>query len=174
MSILIPGLSLPQKGKVKMLVLFDDGVLLDNEDGQNQWMAIELPPHGRLGDLDALFLAMFQCTDGSIIGDTKNGRSMYCPEEADHIANDEIKTDYISRQWLLNEYDKRHKGPPGGARKMIEEAPAAAVRPVVYCRECIYNNKCFTQSFVESESIKSFDRNTFFCADGERREGGTP
>ena len=37
-----------------MLVLFDDGVLLDNEDGQNQWRAIELPPHGRLGDLDAL------------------------------------------------------------------------------------------------------------------------
>ena len=38
--------------------------------------------------------------------------------------------DYISREWLLSEYDKRHKGPPGGARKMIEEAPAADVRPV--------------------------------------------
>ena len=38
--------------------------------------------------------------------------------------------DYISRQWLLDEYDKRHEGPPGGARKMIEEAPAADVRPV--------------------------------------------
>lgn len=40
--------------------------------------------------------------------------------------------DYISRQWLLDEYDKRHKGPPGGARKIIEEAPAADVQPVVY------------------------------------------
>lgn len=39
--------------------------------------------------------------------------------------------EYISREWLLNEYDKRHKGPPGGARAMIEEAPAADVRPVV-------------------------------------------
>lgn len=42
-----------------------------------------------------------------------------------------METDYVSRQWLLDEYDKRHKGPPGGARKMIEEAPAADVRPVV-------------------------------------------
>lgn len=33
--------------------------------------------------------------------------------------------DLISRSWLLAEYDKRHKGPPGGARKLIEEAPSA-------------------------------------------------
>ena len=33
--------------------------------------------------------------------------------------------DLISRAWLLAEYDKRHKGPPGGARKLIEEAPSA-------------------------------------------------
>ena len=39
--------------------------------------------------------------------------------------------EYISREWLLAEYDRRHKGPPGGARAMIEEAPAADVRPVV-------------------------------------------
>lgn len=38
--------------------------------------------------------------------------------------------DFVSRQWLLTEYDKRHKGPPGGARKMIEEAPPVDVRPV--------------------------------------------
>ena len=34
-------------------------------------------------------------------------------------------SDLISRTWLLAEYDKRHKGPPGGARKLIEEAPPA-------------------------------------------------
>lgn len=33
--------------------------------------------------------------------------------------------DLISRTWLLAEYDKRHKGPSGGARKLIEEAPSA-------------------------------------------------
>jgi len=54
MGLYIHGMKLPPKGKVKMLVLFDDGVLLDNADGQNQWMAIELPPHGRLIDADAL------------------------------------------------------------------------------------------------------------------------
>lgn len=53
MSMLIPGLSLPPKGKIKMFVLFDDGVLLDNNDGQNFWQAVELPSHGRLIDADA-------------------------------------------------------------------------------------------------------------------------
>lgn len=38
--------------------------------------------------------------------------------------------DYISRTWLLAEYDKRHKGPPGGARKLIEEAPSAQPEPI--------------------------------------------
>ena len=31
--------------------------------------------------------------------------------------------DFISRKALLAAYDKAHKGPPGGARKLIEEAP---------------------------------------------------
>ena len=43
-------------------------------------------------------------------------------------------TDYISREWLLAEYDRRHKGPPGGMRQLIKEAPAADVRPVVQGR----------------------------------------
>lgn len=38
--------------------------------------------------------------------------------------------DYVSRQYLLNEYDRQHKGPPGGARKIIAEAPAEDVVPV--------------------------------------------
>lgn len=33
--------------------------------------------------------------------------------------------DLVSRSYLLAEYDKRHKGIPGGARKIIEEAPYA-------------------------------------------------
>ncbi len=85
-----------------------------------------------------------------------------------------METDYVSRQWLLTEYDKRHKGPPGGARKMIEEAPAADVLPVVYCKDCIYDDNCFAQSIFEEMSRIPFDKNRFFCADGKRREGGTP
>ena len=32
--------------------------------------------------------------------------------------------DLISRKALLAEYDRVHIGPPGGARKLIEDAPA--------------------------------------------------
>jgi len=41
-------------------------------------------------------------------------------------------SDFVSRQWLIDEYHRRHQGPPGGALKMIEEAPAADVEPVVH------------------------------------------
>lgn len=37
--------------------------------------------------------------------------------------------EYIERDWLLHEYDRQHKGAPGGARKIMETAPAADVVP---------------------------------------------
>lgn len=43
-------------------------------------------------------------------------------------------TEYINKQALLAEYDCVHVGPPGGARKLIEEAPTADVAPVVHGR----------------------------------------
>lgn len=44
-------------------------------------------------------------------------------------------SDLISKNWLLNEYDKRHKGEAGGARRIIEEAPTVDAAPVVRCGE---------------------------------------
>lgn len=38
----------------------------------------------------------------------------------------------IRRSALLEEYDKHHVGPPGGARKLIKEAPAVDAVPVVH------------------------------------------
>lgn len=38
----------------------------------------------------------------------------------------------IRRNTLLEEYDKHHVGPPGGARKLIKEAPAVDAVPVVH------------------------------------------
>ena len=35
-------------------------------------------------------------------------------------------SDLIDRQALLNEYDKAHVGPPGKARKLIEDVPTAS------------------------------------------------
>lgn len=34
-----------------------------------------------------------------------------------------MNNDLISRKALLEAYDKAHQGPPGGARKLMEEAP---------------------------------------------------
>lgn len=36
----------------------------------------------------------------------------------------------INREMLLEEYDRAHKGPPGGARKLIAEAPTIDAEPV--------------------------------------------
>ena len=43
------------------------------------------------------------------------------------------------------------------------------VRPVVVCANCEHNNRCLTQEFVDDCGKIPLDRNTFFCADGERR-----
>ena len=40
-------------------------------------------------------------------------------------AQPEQDDDLVSRSYLLAEYDRRHKGASGGARKIIEEAPSA-------------------------------------------------
>ena len=51
MSILIPGMKLPEN--YKRMILMENGDVTDL-DGTKIARAIELPPHGRLGDLDAL------------------------------------------------------------------------------------------------------------------------
>ena len=38
--------------------------------------------------------------------------------------------DLISRQALLAAYDERHKGPPGGARELIKDAPSVPAVPL--------------------------------------------
>ena len=42
--------------------------------------------------------------------------------------------EYISKEALLAAYDAAHKGEPGRARKLIAEATAADVAPVVHGR----------------------------------------
>ena len=54
----------------------------------------------------------------------------FCTAVSDEYCEDaRKKNDFVSRQWLIDEYHRRHEGPPGGALKMIEEAPAAYVEP---------------------------------------------
>ena len=56
--------------------------------------------------------------------------------------------DCVSRKWLLDKYDEQHEGPPGKARKLIEEAPSkpvilaegltdGAIRLIRYCPKII-------------------------------------
>jgi len=70
--------------------------------------------------------------------------------------------DLISRSALLEAYDKAHKGPPGGARKLIEEAPEAVIR----CKDCKHHRKD-TCSAAAGMAFPPPD--DWFCADSERR-----
>ena len=44
--------------------------------------------------------------------------------------------EYIERNALIAEYDRVHVGPPGGARKLMEDALAADVVEVCRCKDC--------------------------------------
>lgn len=83
--------------------------------------------------------------------------------------------EYIEREkaleecdWYANEFCECEYAimPLKGA---LEILPAADVRPVVVCTDCEHNNHCLTQEFVDDCGKIPLDRNTFFCADGERR-----
>lgn len=50
--------------------------------------------------------------------DYRRGRASFCPLM-------EVPTphgDLVDRDYLLSEYDRQHKGPAGGARRIMEEA----------------------------------------------------
>ena len=80
--------------------------------------------------------------------------------------------EYIERNALIAEYDRVHIGPPGGARKLMVEAPAADVVEVVRCedckkhgsRECIVNRKMDIMGHPTTTKANSF------CSYGERRD----
>ena len=54
MSILIHGVSMPKDGLARNISIFEDGDVRFYGGSIVIGKAIELPPHGRLGDLDAL------------------------------------------------------------------------------------------------------------------------
>jgi hypothetical protein len=72
--------------------------------------------------------------------------------------------EYIDKQALLAEYDRVHAGPAGGARKLIEEAPAADVVPVVLCGVCELHGHCYTEDVFAFARLAEENR---FCAVGK-------
>lgn len=87
--------------------------------------------------------------------------------------------DLISRAYVLAEYDRQHKGPPGGARKIMEEAPAVDAAPVVHGRwveveDCVWKcsvcgeEDCYAYTWGE---VKRQD--DLFCPHcGAKMDGG--
>lgn len=74
-----------------------------------------------------------------------------------------MKEDLISRSALLAAYDAAHKGPPGGARKLIEEAPDGIVR----CENCINGGLVVSQGMLPYVRCCGEDHPLdWYCADG--------
>ena len=70
---------------------------------------------------------------------------------------------------LLAEYDRQHKGEPGKARKLIENAPAVDAVEVVRCKDCrhitVERGLCFCNVWEKFNGM-GYEG---FCNYGERR-----
>lgn len=74
--------------------------------------------------------------------------------------------EYIEREALIAEYDKAHKGPAGGARKLMVEAPAVDVVKVKHGMWKMQNFIIFDSEKVGyrcSECNTTWDTNTRYC-----------
>lgn len=96
-----------------------------------------------------------------------------------------MNNDLISRKALIEAYDKAHKGPPGGARKLMEEAPGVDAIEVVHGRWEIFLSdyddcelmrcSCCGSEFYDgdNDTVDSLHNYCPYCGakmDGERKE----
>lgn len=87
--------------------------------------------------------------------------------------------EYIERNALIAEYDRVHIGAPGGARKIMVDAPTADVVEVVRCKECKHCELRYPAKAIGEEAIEGYYcypnqryvKSTDFCNYGERSEG---
>ena len=83
-----------------------------------------------------------------------------------------MTSDLIDRGALLAEYDSVHVGEAGGARKLIEEAPAIDAVEVVRCKDCAYWKRVYNHigkcPLLVGEDQYAFEGH--YCSCGERRE----
>lgn len=75
--------------------------------------------------------------------------------------------DYIERGFALDVV-KRTSGDYAAAFAEIAHAPAAAVAPVVRCRECIMHGNCTTEDVFNCSGM---DMDEAFCCAGKRKNG---
>ena len=96
--------------------------------------------------------------------------------------------DLIDREALIAEYDRVHVGKPGGARKLMEKAPAVDAVPVVRCKDCKQfmeytkeykrcvegaDGDCRIRVFHSGEKQFIACKYSDFCSYGERKDNGT-
>lgn len=77
----------------------------------------------------------------------------------------------INREDLIAEYDRVHVGPPGGARKLIVDAPEV-VSEIIRCKDCKYHRQNYAgDSWCgHPKGLDGFElMPTDFCSAAERR-----
>lgn len=77
--------------------------------------------------------------------------------------------EYIEREALIAEYDRVHIGAPGGARKLMVDAPIADVVEVVRCGECIHSKERKIKDTVICTKYNAYKDINGFCEAGERK-----
>ena len=99
-----------------------------------------------------------------------------------------METDYISRKAAIKKFEDAEYlyDPEQGAKRytvedakeILNDVPAAAVRPVVYCRDCRFwggrngKNECSLITSLADPRIWLKTQPDDFCSSGERRDGG--
>lgn len=78
----------------------------------------------------------------------------------------------IYREDLIAEYDRVHKGPAGGARKLMVDAPAVDAVEVVRCKDCIYRGRenCSMYYDCDCGEQHTWETDNDFCSYGERKD----
>lgn len=80
--------------------------------------------------------------------------------------------EYIERGALIAEYDRVHVGAPGGARRLMVDAPAADVVEVVRCKDCEHY-KAVVSTCGNCYRTICIQHTEDFCSYGKRKEETT-
>lgn len=80
----------------------------------------------------------------------------------------------IDADALIAEYDRAHIGAPGGARKLMQDAPTVDAVEVVRCKDCKHNEDCMNRiQFWGRNPVLELNTTEYhplsFCSYGERR-----
>lgn len=119
-----------------------------------------------------------ECAGGCPKTYGKIDTSKMCGKAKDYcekVNRNMINNDLISRSALIAEYDRVHVGAPGGARKLMQDAPAVDAVEVVRCKDCKYWHM-FKEDFYACRNVNGMNNygdEDGFCGCGERKDDET-